>query len=111
MTSHTVRDTPAPAPMLRWVLQRNEQAITCELDARGTRSYEVCIVPHWNLSAAVIERFDAPTPALLRHAEVSRRLGESGWKVVDHVGAGTHAKRPQPASVDAVQGPGRRPAA
>jgi hypothetical protein len=73
--------------MLRWVLRRDTTAITCQLDARSRRSYEVCIVPHWDPSSAVIERYDAPTPALLRHAEVARRLRESGWTVIDHVAA------------------------
>jgi hypothetical protein len=73
--------------MLRWVLRRDTTAITCQLDARSRRSYEVCIVPHWDPSSAVIERYDAPTPALLRHAEVARRLRESGWTVIDHVTA------------------------
>lgn len=73
--------------MLRWILQRDTNAITCQLDVRGTRSYEVCVVPHWDPSSAVIERYDAPTPALLRHAEVARRLRENGWMVIDHVAA------------------------
>jgi hypothetical protein len=73
--------------MLRWILQRDTNAITCQLDARGNRSYEVCVVPHWDPSSAVIERYDAPTPALLRHAEVARRLRENGWMVIDHVAA------------------------
>ena len=73
--------------MLHWVLQRDTNAITCQLDARGNRSYEVCVLPHWDPSSAVIERFDAATPALLRHAEVARRLRENGWMVIDRVAA------------------------
>ena len=73
--------------MLRWILERDKNAVTCQLDARGSRSYEVCIVPHWNPSSAVIESYDAPTPALLRHAEITRRLREKGWMVIDHVAA------------------------
>jgi hypothetical protein len=74
--------------MLRWILQRDTTAITCQLDVRGTEAYEVCIVPHWNPSSAVIERYDAPTPALLRHAEVARLLRENGWMVIDYVAPG-----------------------
>jgi hypothetical protein len=73
--------------MLHWVLQRDTNAITCQLDARSNRSYEVCVLPHWDPSAAVIERFAAPTPALMRHAEVARRLRENGWMVIDRVAA------------------------
>jgi hypothetical protein len=86
MTPGTARNVSLQgAPMLRWILQRDTSAITCQLDARGNRSYEVCVVPHWDPSSAVIERYDAPTPALLRHAEVARRLRENGWMVIDHV--------------------------
>jgi hypothetical protein len=73
--------------MLRWVLRRDTDAITCQLDARGNRSYELCILPHWDPTSAVIERFEAPTPALLRHAEVATLLRDDGWMVIDHVGA------------------------
>jgi hypothetical protein len=90
MTRDTTRDVPVQAvPMLRWILGRDTNAITCQLDARSPRSYEVCIVPHWDPSSAVIERYDAPTPAFLRHAEVARRLRENGWMVIDHVAADT----------------------
>jgi hypothetical protein len=71
--------------MLTWVLQRSTNTITCQLDARGNRCYEVCVLPHWDPSSAVIERFDAPTPALLWHAEVASRFRENGWMVIDHV--------------------------
>jgi hypothetical protein len=78
--------------MLHWVLQRDANAITCQLDARGHRCYELCVLPHWDPSSAVIERFDAPRPALLRHAEIARRLRADGWIVIDHVAAdGSHA--------------------
>ena len=81
-------DASAPGvPIVQWILQREAKAITCQLDARGLRCYELCVVPHWDPSAAVIERFDAPTPALLRHAEVAKSLRDHGWMVIDHVGA------------------------
>ena len=92
-----IRDTPRHAgtpgaPLLRWVLQRDStHAITCELDARANRCYEVCVLPHWDPASAMIERFEAPTPALLRHAEIASRLRENGWIVVDHVAAEIHA--------------------
>jgi hypothetical protein len=88
MTPGTNHDIEAlAAPMLRWMLERHTDAITCELDARGNRSYEVCVVPHSNPSSAVIERFGAPLPAVLRHAEITKRLRENGWMVIDRVAA------------------------
>jgi hypothetical protein len=86
MTSQTPDTQPVQdAPILLWVLQRGANAITCELDARDDRSYEVCVVPHWDPTAAVIERFATPEPALLRHADIAKRLRENGWIVIDHV--------------------------
>jgi len=83
-TRHQHGDAHA-APMLLWVLQSGANAITCELDARDDRSFEVCVVPHWDPSAAVIERFRTPMLAVERHADIARRLRENGWIVIDHV--------------------------
>jgi hypothetical protein len=69
------------------VVQNEMKSITCQLDVRSDWSYELCVVPHWDPSAAVIERFDAPTPALLRHAEVTRHLRADGWTVIEHSAA------------------------
>jgi hypothetical protein len=74
-----------PQPLLRWILRRGNDALTCGVDARGDRSFDVCVVPHWDISASVIERFPAPTSALRRHAEIAARLRQSGWVVADHV--------------------------
>lgn len=65
--------------LLRWIFRRSDQVITCEIDANGKQGYEVCVVPHWNVSASVIERFDAGYQAFERHAEVARHLREAGW--------------------------------
>jgi len=75
------------APVVCWVFQRGANAITCEIDVRGNHAYDVRVTPHWDLPSSVIERFDAATAALLRHAEVSRRLRENGWVLTDHVAA------------------------
>lgn len=64
--------------MVEWILQRDTKAITCQLDCRGRGTYEVCVLPHWDPSSAAIERFDAATPALLRHAQLACRLREAG---------------------------------
>jgi hypothetical protein len=65
--------------VLRWVFRREANAITCEIDAAGDRAFEVSIVPHWDVSASTIERFNAAHHAFERHAEVARRLREAGW--------------------------------
>lgn len=54
--------------------------MTCAVEAAENRSgYDVCILPGWDLSAAAVERFEAPAGALRRHAEVAMRLREMGW--------------------------------
>ena len=75
--------------MLRWILQRYDHAITCQVDVRGTRCFELCVVPHWDPSSSVIEGYPAATQALLRHADVARRLRANGWIVIDHVAVDT----------------------
>jgi hypothetical protein len=79
----TKSETTAPTPILRWVFQRDVETLTCRIDVADTNRFEVCVVPHWDVSQAVIERFDAPMSALSRHAEIARRLRESGWMVMD----------------------------
>lgn len=73
------RPQPESTRVLRWVFRRSNDAITCEIDAAGDRRFEVCIVPHWDVSAATIERFDAEYRAFERHAELARRLRAAGW--------------------------------
>jgi hypothetical protein len=87
MTTHTITNTPRrplkaePACIVRWVFHRGPDAVTCAVEAGGRRrsSYDVCILPHWNLCDATVEHFDAPASALRRHAEIASRLRESGW--------------------------------
>jgi len=88
MTPTTTLNANAQSePILCWVFQRGANAVTCEIDARANRTYDVRVTPHWDLPSSVIERFDVATGALLRHAEFSRRLRENGWVLTDHVAA------------------------
>ncbi len=69
-----------PACILRWVFQRGPEVLTCAVENSGQRSsYDVCVLPHWNLSDATVERFDAPASALWRHAEIASQLRQAGW--------------------------------
>jgi hypothetical protein len=85
MTTALPRKTPpsleTESPCLvRWVFRRGADALTCAVDASGARpSFDVCILPHWNLGAAAVEHFNAPSSALRRHAEIARHLRQSGW--------------------------------
>ena len=70
--------TTSSTSMLQWIFTRSGAALTCELDATAG-GYEVCVVPHWNVASAAIERFDAAVTALERHAELARYLRDTGW--------------------------------
>ncbi len=74
--------------MLRWVFGRRADAITCEVDVIADHQYEVSVVPHWDLAATAIERFDSAPRAMQRHAELAMGLREAGWKLIDHGFAG-----------------------
>jgi hypothetical protein len=80
MSSPRLSVTPEPTCILRWVFRRGVDVLTCAVEAAADRtSCHVCVLPHWNLSIATVERFDAPASALRRHAEIASRLREAGW--------------------------------
>jgi hypothetical protein len=67
-------------PLLRWVFQRENQLITCQLDREGRQSsYTLSLVPHWDVRQAVSENFDAGVSAFRGHATVAERLRSQGW--------------------------------
>ena len=69
-------------PIVRWVFHRGSEALTCEVDARQTgEGYDICVVPHWDVTSAVVEPVDSTVSALRRHAEIARALREAGWSV------------------------------
>jgi hypothetical protein len=82
------RATRDSDPVIRWVFQRDAKTITCEVDALSADSYDVCLVPHWDVSSSMAPRLDAPADALLRHAQIASQLRDRGWVLVDRVASG-----------------------
>jgi len=80
-----LRSDLRPGPLLSWVFKRRARTLTCELGVLGHREYSVSVVPHWDVSSSISERFDAAAPAVLRHAEIAGWLQEEGWMLHDHV--------------------------
>jgi hypothetical protein len=77
--SRTVVDS---VPLLRWVFQQKRRVVTCAVDVAGDgRSFDVSLVPHWNLSDTTIESFRTAASALARHAEIALKLRQGGWAV------------------------------
>ena len=68
--------------VLRWIFLRGTQALTCDLRTTGGYAYDVCVVPHWDVSSSVIESYDRPADALRRHAEIARYFRQAGWALV-----------------------------
>lgn len=66
-------------PLLRWVFQQNRRALTCAIDVADEGTFEVSLVPHWNLSHATIESFKTAASAFARHAEIALKLRQGGW--------------------------------
>ena len=57
--------------------------MTCLLQQSAVeQSYEVCVVPHWDVASAVLEETDTSLSAFCRHAEISMHLRAAGWAVV-----------------------------
>jgi hypothetical protein len=68
--------------ILRWVFVRGTDALTCELRVNGRQGHDVSVVPHWDVSSSVIERYDRPASALRRHAEIASHFRHRGWTLV-----------------------------
>ena len=68
------------ARLVSWIFHRNGHALTCQVDRGPTPlSYDVCIVPHWDVAATAVETVKSPIQALQRHAEIAKQLQEAGW--------------------------------
>jgi hypothetical protein len=81
-TSITTRQKKDSVGILRWVFLRGRKALTCEVRMNGQRSHDVCVVPHWDVKASIVERFARPGGAMRRHAEIAREFRQAGWTVV-----------------------------
>jgi hypothetical protein len=74
------RDT---VPMICWMFQRRDDAVTCEVDFDARRSrYDLYVTsPRGSSDDPFVERFDRASAALQRHAEIASMLRQEGWTV------------------------------
>jgi hypothetical protein len=71
--------------LLRWVFQRGNRLLTCQLDREGHgAAYTLSLVPHWDVRQAVSETFDAGIGAFSRHASIADRLRRQGWALASY---------------------------
>ena len=80
--------TPTPAgtekvDWLHWLYVRGNQAISCDVDVRGTGVYALTLMPLWSPDEKITETFRRPADALRRHSELTRQLQEAGWLLVE----------------------------
>ena len=90
ISTHAARRhrTMDSARLVCWTFHRNGHALTCQVDASGRpSSFDVCIVPHWNVGAAAVETVKSPVKALQRHAEIAKQLQEAGWLLAHRTAA------------------------
>ena len=66
--------------LLRWIFQRDNQTLTCQVDRRpGAGSYTLSLVPHSNTTAEIAETFNTAWSAFRRHAMIASELRRAGW--------------------------------
>ena len=71
-----------PVCLLRWTFQKDDKSITCQVEGNeAASSYDVSVVPHWDVASAVVEEAETPFSAFRRHAEITILLREAGWSV------------------------------
>lgn len=74
--------SPESVCLLRWTFQKDGRSITCQVEGnRSASSYDVCVVPHWDIASAVVEGAQTPIGAFQRHAEIAMRLRATGWSL------------------------------
>jgi hypothetical protein len=79
---------PESASFLRWVFVRRGRMVTCEIRVNWGQTYDVCVVPHWDIASSAIEAYERPGDALRRHAEIAWHLHESGWSRLSELSDG-----------------------
>jgi hypothetical protein len=69
-----------PVCVLRWTFRKGSRSITCQLENNvAASSYDVFVIPHWDIGSTVVEGTTTPIEALRRHAQIARGLRAAGW--------------------------------
>lgn len=73
------------AQLVRWEFARAHQHLMCAIRSTpADSSFELAIVPLWDVGRAAIETFSTATAALRRHAAVAADLRDAGWTVASY---------------------------
>jgi hypothetical protein len=80
-----IRHAQESAHLVRWEFARNHKHLMCAIRATAApSSYEVAIVPMWDVGQAAIETFTTAGAALRRHAAIAADLRDAGWTVASY---------------------------
>lgn len=75
------RHTADSTSLIRWTFLKGRRALTCEVRADDRGTFEVVVVPLWDVRAAVVESCDRVASAMHRHAEIAAAFRQAGWAV------------------------------
>jgi len=82
LTSATLSQPAESVGMLRWIFCRGAMALTCELRASEQGTFDVSVVPHWDVASSMVEHHPRASSGMRRHAEIASSLREAGWSVL-----------------------------
>jgi hypothetical protein len=69
--------------VISWQFAKGARALTCQVDAAG-RTFFVAVLPHWDVTRAIVEHVAGPANAFARHAGLVSSLRDAGWRVVSY---------------------------
>ena len=72
------RDETGPISFMRRVFRRGNRVLTCETMISGAHAFDVCVLPSWDRSEPVIERYNLFSEAVQRQAEMALLFRKSG---------------------------------
>ena len=73
----------SPRPLLKWVLCRGWQLLTCQVEWTGGW-YKVSALEHGQRRRLFVKRFDASLAAFQSHAALVADLRRAGWMSVEY---------------------------
>ena len=65
---------------------KGQRVLTCEIRADGRGTFDVIVVPLWDVRASVVESYDRAASAMRRHAEIAAAFRQAGWVVARQTG-------------------------
>ena len=73
--------------ILHWIFQKGHRLVTCRVERDASAPfYTLALIPHADLEAGIVERFESGVRALQRHAVMAARLRQLGWTLIAYTG-------------------------